>query len=207
MSLLAGHRLVVVDVETTGWSAATDAIVEIARVTLDNGAIAERWSSLVQPGRPVPAEATHIHGISDAMLAVAPPAGVIARPFRDACGADTLAIHNAAFDVPFLNALLRRHGVEPLYNPIVDTLGLARGLDGQGGNSLGELARDHGIAHANPHRALGDALATAELLLALAPRWEAERGVRSLAELAAASQDAIRLTTRRGSRPLAAVGV
>ena len=207
MALLAGQRIVVVDVETTGFSAATDSIVEIACVTIDNGALTEAWSSLVQAGRPVPAEATRVHGITDAMLATAPSAPEVAKPFRERCGNSTLAIHNASFDLPFLETLLRRHGADPLYCPIVDTLGLARGLFGQGGNSLGELARRLGIRLEGAHRALGDARAAAELLLVLAPRWEAEKGVTSLAELAAVSQDAIRLTSKRGSRVPAPAGV
>ena len=199
--------MLVIDVETTGWNAATDAIVEIACVTIESGTIGESWSSLVQPGRPMPTEATRIHGITDAMLAEAPGSSIVSVPFRERCGEAVLAIHNVGFDLPFLAALLRRHGAAPLYNPVIDTLGLARGLFGPGGNSLGELVPRLGIAHDSPHRALGDALATARLLVALAPRWEAERGVRSLAELAAASQDAIRLTARRGSRAPAPAGV
>ena len=205
-SLLSG-RIVVVDIETTGWNPAADAIVEIGCVTLDSGAIGDTWASLVQPGRPVPFEATRIHGITDAILATAPPPSSVARQFRERCGQAMLAIHNAGFDLPFLDTLLRRHGPARLYNPVIDTLGLARGLFGQGGNALGELARTLGLRHDHAHRALGDARATAELLVALAPRWQAERGVQTLAELAAASQDAIRLTARRGSRPLAPAGI
>ena len=207
MALLAGQRIVVVDVETTGFSAATDSIIDIACVIIDDGAITGAWSTLVQAGRPVPPEATRIHGITDAMLAGAPASSTVAKPFRDHCGTATLAIHNASFDLPFLDALLRRSGADPLGNPVIDTLGLARGLFGQGGNGLGELARRLGIAHSGAHRAAGDARATAELLLVLAPRWEAERGAQSLAELAAASQDAIRLTSKRGSRAAAPAGV
>ena len=207
MPLLAGQRVVVVDVETTGWNTASDCIVEVACVTIDDGAVTDTWSSLLQPGRPVPFVATRIHGITDAMLMSAPLPAAVAKPFRDHCGGAVLAIHNAGFDLPFLGALLRRHGAAPVFNPVIDTLGLARGLFGPSGNSLGELTRRHGIALDSAHRALGDARATAELLRMLAPRWEAERGVRSLAELAAASQDAIRLTSRRGSRPPAPAGV
>src|SRR5947207_14134375 len=105
MSLLAAQRLIVIDVETTGWRPADDAIIEIASVTIERGAIAERWSSLVRPGRPVPPDATRIHGISDAMLADAPTPAQIAPAFRQACGGDTLVIHNAGFDVPFVNAM------------------------------------------------------------------------------------------------------
>src|SRR5205085_1593485 len=108
MSLLAAQRLVVIDVETTGWRPADDAIIEIARVTIDHGAITERWSTLVQPGRPVPPDATRVHGISDAMLADAPTPTAIAAGFREACAGDTLVIHNAGFDVPLVNTMLRR---------------------------------------------------------------------------------------------------
>lgn len=207
MALLAGQRIIVVDVETTGFNAANDSIVDIACVTIDDGVITDAWSSLVQAGRPVPTEATRVHGITDAMLASAPLPSAVALPFRERCGDTMLAIHNASFDLPFLDALLRRHGADPLFNPIIDTLGLARGLFGQGGNGLGELTRRLGITLSNAHRAEGDARATAELLLLLAPKWEAEKGAQSLAELAAASQDAIRLTSKRGSRTAAPAGV
>jgi DNA polymerase III epsilon subunit family exonuclease len=205
MRLLAGTRIVVLDVETTGWSAATDRIIEIGRVVIVNGTITESWSRLVHSPVPIPEDATRIHGITDAMLAGAPPAAELAASLREACDGATLAIHNAWFDLSFLNAMLRREGLRPLLNPVVDTLGLARGLYGSGGNTLIELAQRHAIAHPTPHRALPDARATAELLLALVPLWETERGVRSLDELAAASQDALRVSRRRASRPASAL--
>jgi DNA polymerase-3 subunit epsilon len=78
---------------------------------------------------------------------------------------------------------------------VVDTLGLARGLYEGGGNSLGALAARFGLPPQPAHRALGDALTTAHLFLQLVRRWEND--VRSLDELAAASQDVLRLTARR----------
>jgi len=78
-----------------------------------------------------------------------------------------LIFHNASFDLPFLIALLRQAGQPPLLNPIIDTLGLARGLGGPGGNSLGGLAARLGLPVETKHRALGDALTTARLFLAL----------------------------------------
>jgi DNA polymerase III epsilon subunit-like protein len=106
-------------------------------------------------------------------------------------------LHNASFDLPFLQRLVALAGRRPLWNPVVDTLGLARGLYGSGGNRLEELAPRHGVALERAHRALPDARAAAGMLLALAPVWERERGVRSLAELAAVSWDALRLNARR----------
>jgi DNA polymerase III epsilon subunit family exonuclease len=196
----------VLDLETTGWSASTHDVVEIGGVTLEAGAVVEEWSSLIRTGQPIPPEATRIHGITDRMLADAPPPAVVGPAFRQRCGEAVLAIHNAGFDLPFLAALFRRHGGAPLFNPVVDTLGLARGVLGGDGNSLVELAQRFGIPHETPHRALSDARATAALLQALSTRWEFERNIRSLAELAAASQDAIRLS-RRSARAPAPAGV
>ncbi len=197
MTLVAG-RIEVLDTETTGMSPAQGhALVEVARVRLLDGAIADRWASLVNPGRPVPADASAVHGITDAMVADAAAPAEAGRVLREGCGAAPLVLHNAPFDLPFLAAMLRRAGLPPLWNPVVDTLGLARGLFGAGSNSLGALAARLGLPRETAHRALGDALTTARLFLALAGRWEAERGVRSLAELAALSQDAVRVTGRR----------
>lgn len=172
-------------------------------MAIDDGEIGETWSNLIQPGRPIPADATLVHGISDAMVATAPlPAEVMAE-LRRRCGDLTLVFHNVSFDLPFLIAELRRAGQPALLNPIVDTLGLARGLAGAGSNSLGALAERFGLPLEPRHRALGDALTTARLFRALAVRWEHERRVTSLAELAAVSQDLVRPAAARAM----AVGV
>ena len=138
-----------------------------------------------------------MHGITDAMVAQAPSAASVAAELRARCGESPLIFHNAPFDLPFLIVLLRETGQPPILNPIVDTLGLARGLGGPGGNSLGALATRFGLPKEPAHRALGDALTTAGLFLALAERWQRERGVTSLAELAAVSQDVMRQTSTR----------
>jgi len=196
--VLGGATLQTLDTETTGMSPAQGhALVEVARVAIVDGAIAETWSSLVNPGRPIPPDASNVHGITDAMVAGAPAPGEVGRALRDGCGTATLVLHNAPFDLPFLNAMFRGAGLTPLWNPVIDTLGLARGLFGTGSNSLGALAAKLGLPKEPAHRALGDALTTARLFLLLAERWRKEKGVSSLAELAAASQDVVRLTARR----------
>lgn len=199
MGLLTGARLIALDTETTGMSPADGStLVEVASVTLENGALGAEWSSLVRPGRPIPPDAVRVHGITDAMVADAPEPGAIAGRLRAVCGDLPLVNHNAPFDLPFLQELMRRSGEPPLFNPIVDTLGLARGLFGSGGNALEPLAARLGIQpRENAHRALGDARTTARVFVELANRWERDRDVRSLAELAAASQDVLRLTARR----------
>lgn len=198
MGLLAGELLTVLDTETTGVSPAYGAtLAEIARVEIENGSVVSSWSSLLRPRRPIPPGATAVHGITDAMVAGAPLSADTAPGFRQALGDRTLVFHNASFDLPFLVAMIREAALPRILNPVVDTLGLARGLFGPGNNSLGELASRLGLAPEGVHRALVDARTTAAAFLALARRWEEERGIRSLAELAAASQDVIRTAARR----------
>lgn len=198
MSLLAGVTLLAVDTETTGMSPADGhRLVEVARVAVVNGVLGEEWSTLVDPGRPIPPDATRVHGIHDAMVAGAPKAPEAGRALRAACADLPLVFHNAPFDLPFLLHLFREARTPPLLNVIVDTLGLARGLFGTGNNSLGALATRLGLPAETAHRALGDTRTTARLFVELAGRWEREKGVKSLLELAAASQDVMRVTARR----------
>ncbi len=198
MALLAGITALAVDTETTGMSP-TDGhrLVEVARVAVVNGGLGEEWSSLLQPGRPIPPDASRVHGITDAMVKDAPPAADVGRALRTACADLPLVFHNAPFDLPFLVALFRDAGAPPLLNPIIDTLGLARGLFGTGSNALGALAQRLQLPAETAHRALGDTRTTARLFVLLAARWETEKGIRTLAELAAVSQDVMRATARR----------
>jgi DNA polymerase-3 subunit epsilon len=198
VSLLAGTRLTALDTETTGLDPCLGhGLVEVACVSLDDGEIGEVWSTLVNPGRPIPADASAVHGITDRMVQDAPGPAEVAAEVERRCAGRPLVFHHAAFDLPFLAALLRRGGRRPLDQAVVDTLGLARGLFEQGGNGLGALAARFALPAEPAHRARGDALTTARLLRVLVPLWERERGVRTVAELAAASQDALRLAGRR----------
>ena len=206
MSLLRGARLVAVDTETTGLDpSAGHVVLEVACVPLEDGRTGDAWSSLVRPGRPIPADAARVHGITDAMVAGAPEPSAVAAELRRACGDRMLVLHNAGFDLPFIAALLRAGGQPPLWNPVIDTLGLARGLLPGAEHSLGALSRRFGLPSETAHRAAGDALTTARLFLRLAGDWERERGARTLSELAAASQDIIRLT-RRATPPRGTAG-
>jgi DNA polymerase-3 subunit epsilon len=200
MSILSNLTIMVLDTETTGFDPSQGhELVEVARVSIVNGALGEEWSSLVRPSRPIPPDASAIHGITDAMTANAPSTAEVAAKLRADCGDFALALHNAEFDLPFLRALLRGAG-QPLFTaPVLDTLGLARGLFGPGGNSLPALAKKLGLPAERAHRALEDARTTARAALVLAARFEAERGITSFDELAALSQDSVRLTRR--SRP------
>ncbi len=198
MSILTGRTVLALDTETTGMSPVEGhRLVEVARVAVVDGALGEEWSTLVNPGRPIPPDATRVHGIRDEMVAGAPNGPEVGRLLREACGDLPLVFHNAPFDLPFLLQLFRDAGAPPLLNPVVDTLGLARGLFGTGSNSLGPLAQKLGVAGETAHRALGDTRMTARVFVELATRWERDKGARSLLELAAISQDVMRVTSRR----------
>lgn len=197
MSLLAGHTVLAVDTETTGMSPVQGhRLIEVARVAIVDGALGEEWATLVNPGRPIPADATRVHGITDAMVASAPRTAEAGRLLRAACADWPLVFHNASFDLPFLLHFFREAGAPALLNPIIDTLGLARGMFGPGSKSLGTLAAKLNLPAETPHRALGDTRTTARLFVELAGRWEREKGVHSLLELAAVSQDLMRATAR-----------
>lgn len=198
MSMLAGVTVLAVDTETTGMNPAQGArLVEVARVAIVNGALAAEWSTLIDPGCPIPPDATRVHGIRDDMVAGGPRPAEVGLALRAACGELPMVFHNAPFDLPFLIQLFREAGAPPLINPIIDTLGLARGLFGTGSNALGVLAKRLELPVETAHRALGDTRTTARLFIELAGRWQRDKGVHSLMELAAVSQDVMRATARR----------
>ena len=198
MSLLAGVTVLAVDTETTGMNPAQGArLVEVAHVAIVNGALGAEWSTLIDPGCPIPPDATRVHGIRDDMVAGGPRPTEVGLTLRAACGELPMVFHNAPFDLPFLIQLFNEAGAPPLINPVIDTLGLARGLFGTGSNALGVLAKRLELPVETAHRALGDTRTTARLFIELAGRWQRDKGVHSLMELAAVSQDVMRATARR----------
>lgn len=121
-------RELVLDTETTGLNPHDGhRIVEIAAIELLNhlptGEVFHRY---VNPERDMPEAAQAIHGLSSAFLADYPPFAAITADFLDFVGADSLVIHNAEFDLAFINAELKRTGLPPLSVPVTDTLAMAR---------------------------------------------------------------------------------
>ncbi len=205
MPILVGSTLLAIDTETTGMTPVEgDRLIEVARVAVVDGALGEEWSSLVNPSRGIPWGATRVHGITDAMVAEAPAPAVVGGALRKALADLPLVFHNSPFDLPFLVQLFRDASVPPLLNPVVDTLGLARGLFGTGDNNLRSLAARLNLPAETWHRALGDTRTTARIFIELATRWEREKGIRSLLELAAVSQDVLRASRRSEPRPAGA---
>lgn len=162
-------RYAVIDVETTGFSHATDRIVEAACVLVDGGSIIRTWSSLVNPRRPIPDYATRVHGITDMQVARAPSFERVQRELRALCEGAVVTAHNASFDLGFLPLLA------PF--PSLCTLALARRRFPNAPNHKNQTLRAYlqiddllrplvrNVEALPPHRALADALVTAGILL------------------------------------------
>ncbi|HEX6237166.1 MAG TPA: DEDD exonuclease domain-containing protein [Acidimicrobiales bacterium] len=176
----------VVDVETTGGSPATCAITEIGAARFRGGDCTGTLQTLVNPGLPIPPEVTVLTGITEAMVLPAPPIGAVLPHLLEFVGGAVLVGHNLRFDVAFLDAALVSHGYHRLRLRTVDTVALARRLvpDEVPNCRLGTLADRFRLDHRPTHRALDDALATADLLHALLER-AAAFGVTGLDDLLA----------------------
>jgi DNA polymerase III subunit epsilon len=163
----------VVDIETTGSVAGSDAMTEIAIVRVKEGRIVKRWRSFVNPQQPIPGFITQLTGITDAMVAGAPHVRDVIPAMLDQFGDAIIVGHNVRFDAGFINFELRRHGIPPMASPTLDTLALARRTIAEVANyKLGTLTRELGLDVERHHRALADATATAELLVHCIKRLE-----------------------------------
>ena len=202
---LAGLTYTVIDLETTGLKPQGNGITEICCLRVEGGLETGRFTTLVNPGRPIPPFIQTMTGITDAMVRDAPTFGEIAPSLLEFLGESVLVAHNAPFDLSFLNYGLYCLGRRNLHNQVVDTLRLARRLlpDLPRG-SLDAVTLHLGISVADRHRASGDAEATAAVLLRLLAVC-GDRGVESDAQLmalmaAGRTKREPRATTRKGDR-------
>jgi DNA polymerase-3 subunit epsilon len=175
----------IVDVETTGWSPDDACITEIGAVRVSGGKVLAEFTALVNPGRAIPPEVQALTGISDAMVALAPPITAVLPSFVDFARDCVLTAHNAPFDIGFLNAACGICGVVWPACQVLDTVVLAGqvlGEDEVPNRKLSTLAAFFGARTPPCHRALADARATADVLTGLLHRL-AGAGVRTLAEI------------------------
>lgn len=161
----------VFDIETTGLHAGRDRITEIGVLLLSaSGREEAMHAQLVHPGGPIPAEASRLTGITDAMVANSPRFEQIAGKLAGTLSGRVLVGHNIAnFDIRFLQAEFAAAGVSWQPGEQLDTLPLARRLlPSLGSHKLAVLCDTLGITNRRAHRAEGDIRATWELLCALA---------------------------------------
>jgi len=200
----------VLDTETTGLNARMgDRVIEIGCIELLSRNVTERhFHSYLNPEREIDEGATKVHGLTLEFLADKPKFADIAREFVDYIGGAELIIHNAAFDVEFLDQELAFAGLKKLseYSPnVIDTLAMARELHPGKRNGLDALCERYAVnnAHRTLHGALLDARLLAEVYLALTRGQESlvmDLDQPSAAQAAAALVDAKKLTVLRATK-------
>lgn len=187
-------RQIVLDTETTGLDPLQgDRVIEVAAVEIMNllptGAV---FHCLVDPGRDIPAEATRIHGFTNADLAGKPAFGAIVQDLLDFLGDAPIVAHNAPFDFGFLDAELRRCAMPPLdRRRMIDSLALAKERYPGMPNSLDALCRRLGVDNSmrSSHNAILDCRLLAQVYL------ELMGGKQPGFELAAALRSGVTLAT------------
>jgi DNA polymerase-3 subunit epsilon len=157
-------KQIVLDTETTGLDPKQGhRIIELAAIELDGRHVSERrFHRYLNPERAIDEGAAAVHGLTLDRLMDEPKFGEIAPAFLEFISGSELIIHNAPFDMGFINAELARAGLPPLNNPVVDTLKVAKELHPGKKNNLNALCDRYFIN--NAHRTLHGALLDSELL-------------------------------------------
>lgn len=157
------RRYAALDVETTGLDSAKDRVIEIGVVLFDfdtEGALREEscWGSLVDPGIPIPASSTAVHGLTDLDVWGAPSFRSLAETLAFMLADRVFVAHNAPFDAGFVSAEFSRAGKPSPIGEMADTLPLLRlAVPNLMSYSLGKAAFVLGIETGTSHRALDDA--------------------------------------------------
>jgi len=197
-------RELVLDTETTGLDPKDGhRVIELACVELHNYIpTGTSWHWYFNPERPVPREATAIHGLTDAFLADKPLFGELVKDILSVLEGARLIIHNAAFDVGFLNFEFQKLGFPPPISMerVTDTLALARRKHPGSPNNLDALCRRYGIDNSTrtKHGALLDSELLADVYLRLIGAEQAglDLGSRSAAVEVAGETTAVQVRLR-----------
>jgi len=183
LGVLLERGFVALDLETTGLDPRADAVVAAAAIPVVAAQAAGGYVTLVNPGRPIPPESTVIHGITDAMVALAPPIHEVLDALEAVCDDRLLVGHRIDFDLAVLARERRGRGRGPLPNPSLCTMRLAAALHPDWTDvGLDAVASRLAVVVRDRHTARGDAVAAAQILLALLPDAR-RRGITTLNEL------------------------
>lgn len=174
----------VLDVETTGLSARNNRVIEIGIVKVKNLKITDKFTTLINPGCDIPYFITQFTGISNSDVEFSPGFYDTAEEIEEFIGDSVISGHNLSFDEGFLKYEFIRNGFEPLSNPSVCTLKLARKIFPElRSKSLGSVTQYLKIKNKDSHRALSDAEATAKILIRLIKKLSKEKGIKTLQQL------------------------
>lgn len=145
------------DLETTGIKPKEDRIVEIGAVLFEGSRAVKGYGTLVDPGVPIPSEASAVNRITDAMVLGKPKVAEVLADFANFCGDLPLVAHNAPFDFKFLLEDIQLHRAAAPTGVVLDTLPLARKIfPGLPNYKLGTLVRHFGFPSGTFHRAEED---------------------------------------------------
>ncbi len=144
------------DVETTGLSPRTSRVCEVALIGFQGNCRVCHFSSLVNPGLPIPPETSRIHGITDEMVKNSPAFPALAPRLIALLEGTVIVAHNTDFDLSFMEMEFARAGLRLPELPVIDTLYIARRLGTFTNNRLGTIAKELDISTENWHRALSD---------------------------------------------------
>jgi DNA polymerase-3 subunit epsilon len=201
-------REIVLDTETTGLNPLTgDRIVEIGCIELINHIPSgEHFHRYINPERAMPEDAFKVHGLSESFLSDKPKYAEVVAEFVDFIGDATLIIHNASFDIGFLNAEHTRLAWPALKNAVIDTVMLARQVHPGARVSLDALCKHYGIDNSRRtlHGALLDSEILADVYLELIGGRQVGLALTSVAAgVAAAAEEGGRVVARQRPVPLA----
>jgi len=142
------------DLETTGIQPKTDAIVEIGAVRFDGAEPLDTFCTLINPGRPIPPEASAVNGITDEMVAGKPTVENVLTDFAAFCGDLPLVAHNAPFDFKFLLTAVDTHKAKAPSGAVLDSCALSRVVfPGMINYKLGTLVQHFEFPPGDFHRA------------------------------------------------------
>lgn len=182
MSALFAQPLAIVDLETTGADPHRDRITEIAILRIEDGRLAARWSSLIDPGIPIPPRIQAFTGITDDMVARAPAFGTVADEISERLAGAVFVAHNARFDFGFLRAAFAALG--QVFDPaVLCTVKFSRALSPEHArHGLDAIVAREGYIITDRHRALTDADIVWRFLQDAVARHPAERIDHALAK-------------------------
>lgn len=166
--ILLESTFVSIDVEATSFDPSKSDIIEIACVRVEGGVITEKFSSLVNPGYPLPQRITELTGITNAMVVGKPRMEEVLPKFLKFVGDSVIVAHRVEKDIAFIDKYYRQLYGKRFRHPHICTLNLAKNiLPDIRKYSLKDLADYFGIEYGRVHRAMDDAQTTALVFLEL----------------------------------------
>ena len=177
------EEFVVFDIETTGLNSHTNEIIEIGAVKIKAGRIVDRYSQLINPGRPIPYHITEITSITDEQVANEPKIDEVIGKFVDFVGDAVLVAHNAPFDMGFIKRDIKKYLNIDYQCSVIDTLQMARDLfPDLKKYGLGDLNKTLGLALEKHHRAVDDSQATANMFIIFLEKYK-EKGLEYIKDI------------------------